>query len=234
MYKERSSAVGQIMTNPRSKSEVLSETAKTRIEEKFLEDQFGIKKEFWSKATDKGISEEHVSIDLMVRQFGMFGAKKNEIFFENDFLTGTPDVIYNGIVYDIKTSFSGSTFPFFANEIPSKAYFYQLQAYMNLTGLRSAKLIYCLVDTPEQMIQDEIRRQTWKKGLIDSTPELEAEVYSQMTFEHIPYELRIRSFNVEYCEETIKAIEERVILCREYYNTLKTTINNRLNTKANV
>ena len=99
---------------------------------------------------------------------------------------------------------------------------------MSLTGLRLAKLVYCLVDTPEQMIQDEIRRQTWKKGLIDSTPELEAEVYSQMTFENIPEELRIRIFDVEYCEQTIKAIEDRVILCREYYNTLKTTINNRL------
>ena len=228
MYKERSSAVGQIMTNPRSKSEVLSETAKTRIEEKFLEDQFGIKKEFWSKATDKGTTEEPISIDLMVRQLGIFGAKKNEIFFENDFLTGTPDVIHNGIVYDVKTSFSGSTFPFFANEIPSKAYFYQLQAYMNLTGLRSAKLVYCLVDTPDQMIQDEIRRQTWKKGLIDSTPELEAEVYSQMTFEHIPEELRVRIFDIEYDPEVIKAIETRIELCREYYESLNNTINNRV------
>ena len=228
MYKERSSAVGQIMTNPRSKSEVLSETAKTRIEEKFLEDQFGIKKEFWSKATDKGTTEEPISIDLMVRQLGIFGAKKNEIFFENDFLTGTPDVIHNGIVYDVKTSFSGSTFPFFDTEIPSKAYFYQLQAYMNLTGLRSAKLVYCLVDTPDQMIQDEIRRQTWKKGLIDSTPELEAEVYSQMTFEHIPEELRVRIFDIEYDPEVIKAIETRIELCREYYESLNNTINNRV------
>lgn len=228
MYKERASAVGQIMTNPRSKSEVLSETAKTRIQEKFLADQFGIKKEFWSKAMDKGTSEEPISIDLMIRQLGIFGAKKNEIFFENDFLTGTPDVIHNGTVYDVKTSFSGSTFPFFEEELPNKNYFYQLQSYMNLTGLRSAKLVYCLVDTPEQMIHDEIRRQTWKKGLIDSTPELEAEVYSQMTFENIPEELRIRIFDVEYCEQTIKAIEDRLTLCREYYNTLKTTINNRL------
>lgn len=234
MYKERASAIGQIMTNPRSKTEVLSETAKTRIEEKFLEDKFGIKKEFWSKSTDKGTSEEPISIDLMVRQLGLFGAKKNEIFFENEYLTGTPDVIHNGIVYDVKTPFSGSTFPFFETEIPSKTYFYQLQAYMNLTGLRSAKLVYCLVDTPEQMIQDEIRRQTWKKCLIDSTPEIEAEVYSQMTFNQIPDELKVRVFDIEYCEETIKAIEERIVLCREYYQKLNLTINNRLNSKANV
>ena len=72
-YKERASAIGQIMTNPRSKSEVLSETAKSRVQEKFLEDNFQIKNEFWSKQLDKGISEEPVSIDLMAKQLGLFG-----------------------------------------------------------------------------------------------------------------------------------------------------------------
>jgi hypothetical protein len=49
MYKERASAMGSIMTNPRSKTEVLSQTAKTRIQEKILEDHFNIKKNVWSK-----------------------------------------------------------------------------------------------------------------------------------------------------------------------------------------
>jgi len=228
MYKERPSALGRIMTNPRSKGEVLSETCKTRVEEKYLEDKFGIKKDFWSKATDKGTTEEPISIDLMVRQLGLFGAQKNETTFENDYLVGTPDVIHSGIVYDVKTSFSASTFPFFDTEIPDKGYYYQLQAYMYLTGLSSAKLVYCLVDTPEQMIQDEIRRQVWKKGMLDSTPELEAEVYSQMTFDHIPEELRIRVFDIDYDPEVIKAIETRIELCREYYESLNNTINNRV------
>jgi hypothetical protein len=242
MYKERSSQVGKIMTNPRSGSG-LSETTKTRIEEKFLEDKFGIKKEFWSKATDKGTTEEPISIDLMVRSLGLFGARKNDIYFENDYLTGTPDVIHNGIVYDVKTSFSGSTFPFFENEIPDKAYFYQLQSYMELTGLRSAKLVYCLVDTPQNMINDEIRRQVWKmlpdpkyRDLSESEIETIAEekTLSQMTFDNIPEELRIRVYDVEYCPETIEKIKARIDQCREYYKELESTINNRLKSKANV
>ena len=78
------------------------------------------------------------------------------------------------------------------------------------------------------MIQDEIRRQVWKKGMLDSTPELEAEVYSQMTFDHIPEELRVRVFDIEYDPEVIKAIETRIELCREYYESLNNTINNRV------
>jgi hypothetical protein len=58
MYKERSSQIGKIMTNARTKGEVLGETAKTRIKEKLLQDLFNIKKEFWSKETEKGIDQE--------------------------------------------------------------------------------------------------------------------------------------------------------------------------------
>lgn len=236
MYKERPSAIGRIMTNPRSGSG-LSETCKTRIEEKFLEDKFGIKKEFWSKATDKGTTEEPISIELAVRRLCLFGAQKNDETFENDYLIGTPDIIYGDCVYDIKTPFSGNTFPFFKNEIPEKAYFYQLQSYMELTRLRSAKLVYCLVDTPQNMINDEIRRQVWKmlpdpkyRDLSESEIETIAEkkTLSQMTFDNIPEELRIRVYDVEYCPETIEKIKARIDQCREYYKELESTINNRL------
>lgn len=229
MYRERASQVGRIMTNSRSKSEVLSETCKTRIEEKFLEDRFGIKKEFWSKATDKGITEEPISIKLMGRVFNLFGVSKNELSFKNDFLSGTPDVIYNGEIYDVKSSWSGSTFKWFeSDEEIDKNYFYQMQAYMELTGLKKANLVYCLVNAPEQMIMDEIRRQAWKEGMIEPTDELEDKVRLQMTFDHIPEELRVRKFEIEYSAETIQAIKERVTLCDEYYKSLESIINKRI------
>jgi hypothetical protein len=229
MYKERASQVGRIMTNPRSKSEVLSETCKTRIEEKFLEDKFGIKKEFWSKAMDKGTSEENESIKLMGRVYNLFGVSKNELNFQNEFLTGTPDVIYNGEIYDVKSSWSGSTFKWFeSDEEIDKNYFYQMQSYMELTGLKKANLVYCLVNAPEQMIMDEIRRQAWREGQIEPTDELEDKVRFQMTFDHIPAELRVRKFEIEYNAEIIEAIKARVVLCDEYYNSLESIINKRI------
>jgi len=52
--KIRCSAIGKIMTNPRSKSEVLSQTTKSYIQELALEHLYGIKKDFNSRYTDKG------------------------------------------------------------------------------------------------------------------------------------------------------------------------------------
>ena len=52
--KIRCSSLGKIMTSPRTKGEVLSQTAKTYIKELVIEETLGIKKEFSSRYTDKG------------------------------------------------------------------------------------------------------------------------------------------------------------------------------------
>jgi hypothetical protein len=222
MYKERASQMGKIMTNPRSKSEVISKTAKSRIEEAFLESSFGIKKEFWSKATTKGIEVEDDSIQLAGRKLGLFNLQKNEESFENDYFTGTPDVITSDLIIDVKSSFSGSTFPWFnePDDIPTKDYFFQLQCYMALTGIKHSALIYCLVDAPEDMIEDEIRRQAWQHKMIDTTPEFEEKVRNQMTFEHIPEFMRCKVFEIPFDPDVISQMEERVLICRDYYESL--------------
>ena len=58
MLKIRCSAIGKIMTNARSKSEVLSKTCKSYLQELAIEEMYGIKKEFSSRYTDKGIEVE--------------------------------------------------------------------------------------------------------------------------------------------------------------------------------
>lgn len=225
MYKERSSAVGQIMTNARSKNEVLSKTAKTRIQDKLLEDLFGIKKDFWSKYTTKGIEQENKSIILFERVSGLFGVSKNEESFENEYLTGTPDIITDNEIIDIKTSWSGSTFPWFDTELQNKDYYYQLLVYMALTGRKKGRVVYCLVDASEDMIQDEIRRECWKQKIIDidskEAYKIESKVREQMTFNNVPEALRIKQFEVEFNQDVYEAIVERVEVCREYYEQLK-------------
>jgi CRISPR/Cas system-associated exonuclease Cas4 (RecB family) len=202
MLKIRCSAIGKIMTNARGKSEVLSKTCKTYLQELAIEEMYGIKKEFSSRYTDKGNIVE------------------NEEHFSNDYLTGTPDVNTNDILLDIKSSYDGTTFPFFAEEIPTKDYYYQLQGYMALTGKRESLLVYCLTNTPSEIVEDEVRREHWKNHLIDESEELRQEVESKHNFDHIPTEKRIKTFEVNYDEEVIQAIYKRIEECREYYNTL--------------
>ena len=220
MLKIRCSAIGKIMTNARSKSEVLSKTCKSYLQELAIEEMYGIKKEFSSRYTDKGIEVERTSIDLVQDNCDFGFMYKNEEHFENDYLTGTPDVNTDNILLDVKSSYDATTFPWFEEEIPNKDYYYQLQGYMALCNKRKSVLAYCLVNTPYQIVEDEVRRAHWKEHLIDENEELRADVEARHNFDHIPPEKRIKTFEVRYDKDVVKAIYERIKECRKYYETL--------------
>jgi hypothetical protein len=208
------------MTSPRTKGELLSQTAKTYIEEQVLSAKYGVIKTFSSRYTDKGNLVEDEAIEMASNALELGFLYKNHEHFENEFLTGTPDVNTNDILLDVKSSWDATTFPFFATEIPTKDYYYQLQGYMELTGKTEALLVYCLVNTPADMIEDEIRRAHWAARLIDESQELRDEVLKRHSFDHIPDNRRVKVFKVEKDEQVIAEIKERVELCREYFNTL--------------
>jgi hypothetical protein len=208
------------MTNPRTKGELLSQTAKTYIEEEVLRAKYGINKTFSSRYTDKGNLVEDEAIEMAANALELGFLYKNHEHFSNDFLTGTPDVNTGDVLLDVKSSWDATTFPFFATEIPTKDYYYQLQGYMELTGKTEALLVYCLVNTPADMIEDEIRRAHWAARLIDESQELRDEVLKRHSFDHIPDNRRVKFFKVEKDEQVIAEIKERVELCREYFNTL--------------
>lgn len=212
------------MTEPRSKSEVLSQTAKTYIQELVLEDIYGIKKEFSSRYTDKGNIQEDESIELAARVLDLPFCTKNDEYFENDFIKGTPDLVLDDEIIDIKTSWDGSTFPWFAEELPTKDYYWQLIGYMWLTGRKNGRIVYALVDTPEDIVLDEIRRTSWKKFELEVSDETEKEVRAKHEFNHIPENLRVKEFKVEYSEESVNKIIDKIKAAKEYYSTLVTDL----------
>lgn len=222
--KVRCSQIGKIMTNPRKSGEVLSQTAKTYVQDLVLLEKYGIRKEFSSRYTDKGNEVEELSIALVNEVLNYKFIYKNDEHFENDWVTGTPDVNTDEVLIDVKSSWDASTFPFFETELPNKDYYYQLQGYMWLTGKQESVLAYCLIDTPLEMVEDEIRRAHWKLHLIDENTELRQEVESKHKFGHIPNNRRVKYWFVQRDEQVIEQIKERVELCREYYNLLMKTI----------
>ena len=222
--KIRCSAIGKLMTSPRTKGELLSETAKTYIQDYFKEKELGIAKEFWSRYTDKGLIMEDEAIDFASQVLDWGFVVKNEQFYKNEWITGTPDVITKDLLADIKCSWDGSTFPLFETELKNKDYFWQMQGYMWLTGLERAELAYCLMNTPHQIVEDEVRRAHWKAGMIDEDLDLREAVQSQHNFDHLPNNLRVKRFIVGKDEDAIKSIKEKVELAREYYNQLKSII----------
>jgi hypothetical protein len=218
--KIRCSSLGKLMTSPKSKGEVLSQTAKTYLKELALEKKFGIRKEFSSRYTDKGNTQEDLAIEMASQVLKLPFALKNTEYFENEFIKGTPDLILEDEIIDIKCSWDGTTFPWFEEELPNKDYFWQLVGYCWLTGRSKARVVYCLVDTPEDIVQDEIRRTSWKKFEIDVTEETENEVRAKHEFSHISENKRVRAFQVELNEANIEQVKEKLSHAREYYNDL--------------
>ena len=218
--KIRCSAIGKIMTSPKSKGEVLSQTTKTYLHELAIEEVYGIRKEFSSRYTDKGNEVEDLSIALCNDVLDLGFIYKNEDHFNNDWITGTPDVNTKEILLDVKSSWDATTFPFFDTELKNKDYLYQMHGYMWLTGKEESLLCYCLIDTPLQIVEDEIRREHWKASLIEEDLDLRAFVEAKHMFGHIPKEKRVKTFIIQKDDVVIEAIKTRIEECREYYNDL--------------
>jgi hypothetical protein len=122
------SALGKLMTAPKLKSEQLSETAKSEIRRIAKEQFFGFSSSIVTKPMMKGKDWEEDSIALVNQVRGTFYVKNTERF-ENEFLTGEPDIILDNMIIDIKTSWSLETWPATSEEGANKDYMWQLMAY---------------------------------------------------------------------------------------------------------
>jgi hypothetical protein len=91
---------------------------------------------------------------------------------------------------------------------------------MWLTGKSESLLCYCLVNTPFQIVEDEVRREHWKQNLIDENLDLRDFVQAKHNFDHIPKEKRVKVFKIAKDESVIEQIKERIELVRVYYNNL--------------
>ena len=212
-FKIRCSAIGQIMTNARTKGQ-LSKTTQSYCETWLKEQIYKKRKEFSSKYTDKGIIEEDANIDFANKMLNISGIK-NEGFFENEFLTGTPDVILEDEIIDIKSSWDCFTFPIFDTDI-NKDYFYQLQGYMELTGKKKARLVYVLGSTPCSILQSEANKLKYTSGY-DFDEALEI-VRKKHDYSHVLDDLKIKVFNVDYDADVVERIKQRVEECRVFIN----------------
>jgi len=188
----RCSELSQLMTKGRSKSEPLGETAKSYIMQKAKEAYYGIYSNFSSKYTEKGIINENKGIELLNSVY-FTDYKKNTQRITNDWLTGEADIVTENEIIDIKCSWNFDTFPVFQEEadknIKKAGYDWQMRGYMLLYSKPKAKVVYCLTDTPENLIGYEDVKQhkfdhlypTLKvtKAEVERSIEIEAEMYEQ-------------------------------------------------------
>lgn len=195
--KWRASQIGKLMTSSRTKGELLSQTAKSYINQIAKENFYGYKSEIKNRYLDKGINQELESMQLL-NSVRFDNYKKNSQRIENDFMTGECDILTNDSIIDVKTSWSLDTFPELPEDIDSKEYEWQGRAYMMLYNRFEFELVYCMVST-----WDEFLTQYDDKTLHQ--------------VDHIDPIKRITSITIERDLEMEKQMMERCQLATEYY-----------------
>jgi len=217
------------MTEPKDKASKemgeLSKTAKTHLKSIYIREKYGRQKDVVTKQMQKGLDVEEESITLLSRvQKKML--YKNEERLNNGYITGLPDIfegenIRNAkSITDIKSSYDLFSFLGNIGEPLDRDYYYQLQGYMALSGAPIAYIAYCLVNTPQNIIDGEKYRLLKSMNVIsEESPEFVKEamkIEKNLTFDDIPKEERVLIFKVEKDDDIIEKINLTVIKARTY------------------
>lgn len=171
----RPSEIGLLMTNSRTKGEVIGQTAINRLIEKAIEIRYGRYKDFSNKYVVKGKEVEEDSITA-------YSLIKNKVFLNNkvrvtnDMFTGEIDLpwIENGKtveITDVKSSYSVHTF-YNAFGAVDKGYIDQGCGYLDLfPDAKKYNIAYLLVNNSMDGIMRELDRITY------SYPDFEVPAY---------------------------------------------------------
>ena len=221
--KIRCSSLGKLMTEPKSVADknagALSETAKTMLIEGYAKAVYGREKEVQSKPMKKGVLVEDDSIALLSRHDGVL-YQKNEVKYENEFISGTPDIITDELVIDIKSSYDIWTFLANVDSKINKVYWWQLQGYMMLTKRRKASLVYCLSNMPDHLVETEKYYLLKRLDVIsEESPEYlieAAKLERILKYDDIPVNERVIKYDIDFDDSVVELVESKVKTAREY------------------
>jgi len=211
----RCSSLGHLMTEPKSKSETLSETTKNHLVDVWIRHKYNRKELITSKYMEKGVMVEEDAMTLYSR-FRKQYYVKNEKMLTDDFIKGIPDIITEKTVIDLKSSWDIFTFFRTKQKAVEKMYYWQLQGYMSLTGKENARLVYCLVNTPQVLIDDEIHRLQYKHLSEADAIKARNQIEMNSIFDDIDIQDKIYEIEIKRNNEDIERLHNRIIDCRNW------------------
>lgn len=184
----------------------LIDGAKTLLREWYAYKKGLDKGRSYIKDVQKGILMEDYTIELVDDViFGSQGLVKNEEHLSNDFIQGTPDVIGDDFVLDVKSTWDSKTF---FNKLTDKVdidYIWQLKGYCWLTNKSRGILGYGLVNTPTHAcLMASFQNKPFEQIEYDCT------------YEHIPENERVIAYEIPIETSDSDKIEKGVLMCRDY------------------
>ena len=201
------SSLGKLMTTPKSKTENLSQGAKTYIRQVAKQDFFGYRVELDNKYINKGKDQEQDSIDLL-NAVRFTNYKKNDVRIEYEYMTGECDILADDRVIDIKTSWNLETWPATPGEAHDNEYEWQGRAYLMLYEREIFELVFCMVTTKDEFLSQ------WEQIDLHRV-------------DHIAPEKRITSVIYERDLEKEELIREKLIFANEYYSQYINQLNSK-------
>lgn len=197
-------------------------TAKSYIQECWLRNNFGYEEPLVTNEMLKGIMCEEEAIDVLSRQLDGGFRVKNDVHFTDQHFTGTPDIIIEPVIEDIKCSWTLRTFVE-ANSF-SPLYYAQGQVYLALTGCSVFRLVYVLLETPFELIEEEKKRYYFRFNCNEENPYY-LEAVRKVEAMHraarfIPEEKRVKVFTFPRDDEYLDKLRMRVEKARDVYDSL--------------
>jgi hypothetical protein len=208
----------------------LSETTIKYLIECYVTAKHGIKKDIHSKYFEKGKATEDAAIRFLEEVHDKLYDKCTLPRQYNEFIEGECDIRYfwgeEKTIIDIKNSWSLFTFQPKTIEKVNPDYKWQGICYLVLYGALRFNLVYCLMNMPDNLFEDECRRMLYQYGKDKeySQEYMDAvlEFRKQCQFDHLTAKERVYDDIVilrdEETEKDYLKLCERIKACREWLN----------------
>lgn len=205
----------------------LGETCKTHLMDVWIANEFGRStKDIRSKYIQKGIEMEDAGLVAYGIVKGWIPEKCTERR-DDGFIMGEIDFWKDDTIYDNKSSWDIWTFYRnikYMDNPRSCVYYPNMQGYMKLWDKPKSKVVYTLLDTPERLIEKEIRYlESDFIGNKEMLEEAVAELRKNLTYSDIPLDRRVIEISIDRDEKYIANIQNTVKACRVYLNNIKHT-----------
>lgn len=186
-YSERNNGVGRALT-PKQKIELdslqhnfnqskiykLSDGTKKILSELAFAEKYSRKVEINSPKLTKGIEVEKESRDILSRVCGLFLTASSERK-NNKWVTGAIDIEPDNVILDLKSSWSWESFSKILQDKPNEIYLRQGDSYMDLWDRKDFLLCHILTDTPEKLVDGEIRKYDYSNNILNVEGEVRDE-----------------------------------------------------------
>lgn len=224
-----------VLKQEKSKDVILSDTAIAYLVEAYAwetEQMCSITKEMDVEYFERGRKTEPESIRLMTEVDNKI-YYKNETRFDNDFLSGIPDVLEVRVrdaeiiaikaIQDVKSCKDYPTFLYKIHKGLDPGNREQLQGYGDILDCKDLAIAFTLPTMPESIRNGYKMKLAYKmNAAIDQDKEFEkawANLERSMIFDHIPAPRRVYKIPVEpFTLSEKQAVYDRTKVCREWLN----------------